>query len=179
MSVTLSQRVRTLLRADAHGVIESLEERSLLLKQHLREAEIELDRKRARVEALAEECERLEKEGERAETARDAADADAALALAQGDEALARFALRKWLPLRDRAAALAEELDKRREERAALAARVENQAGEFDTLRRRVRAELALHRDDDRPHEGGWLEPAVAEEEVELELLRRRSGGES
>lgn len=179
MSVTFSRRLRTLLRADAHAVIESLEERSLLLKQHLREAETELDRKRARVEALADECKRLEEERERAETARDAADADAALALAQDDEALARFALRKWLPLRDQSSALAEALHKRREERAALAARVEAQAGEFETLRRRVRAELALHRDGEQPRDGGWHEPAVAEEEVELELLRRRSGAES
>ena len=41
-------RMTTLVKADAHGVIDHLEEKSLLLKQHLREAELELDRKRAR-----------------------------------------------------------------------------------------------------------------------------------
>ena len=41
-------RMGLLMRADAHGVMDQLEERSLLLKQHLREAELELDHKRAR-----------------------------------------------------------------------------------------------------------------------------------
>jgi phage shock protein A len=44
-------RMGLMIRADAHGVMDQLEERSLLLKQHLREAELELDRKRARLEA--------------------------------------------------------------------------------------------------------------------------------
>ena len=178
MSITLSRRLRTLLRADAHGVIESLEERSLLLKQHLREAEIELGRKRARLEALVEEEKRLGEENERVGNERDAADADAALAIAQGNEELARFALRKWLPLRDRARALSEELRKRGEERVALATRLEHQERGFETLRRRVRAELSLHREESSRAAEGWPEPAVAEEEVELELLRRRSAGE-
>ena len=178
MSVTLTRRLRTLLRADAHGVIESLEERSLLLKQHLREAEIELGRKRARLEALAEEEKRLEQERERVRNERDAADADASLALSQGNEELARFALRKWLPLRDQAGALAEEHRKRGEERAALAERLARQEQAFEGLRRRVRAEL-LQREEARETGEAWPEPAVAEEEVELELLRRRSVGDA
>ena len=48
MAIRLFDRIRMLLKADAHGVVESLEERSLLVKQYVREAEIELDRKRAR-----------------------------------------------------------------------------------------------------------------------------------
>ena len=49
MALRLLDRIGTLLKADAHGVVESLEERSLLLKQYLREAELELNRKRARL----------------------------------------------------------------------------------------------------------------------------------
>ena len=55
MTIRLRDRITTLLKADAHGLVESLEERSLLLKQYLREAEIELNRKRARLEAGGEE----------------------------------------------------------------------------------------------------------------------------
>ena len=55
MALKLFDRIATLLKADAHGIVESLEERTLLLKQYVREAELELNRKRARLDALREE----------------------------------------------------------------------------------------------------------------------------
>ena len=55
----LFDRIATLLKADAHGVIESLEERSLLLKQYVREAEIELNQQAARLEVVRDEEKRL------------------------------------------------------------------------------------------------------------------------
>ena len=39
MAIKLFDRIATLVKADAHGLVESLEERSLLLKQYEREAE--------------------------------------------------------------------------------------------------------------------------------------------
>ena len=62
MVMKLFDRMTTLIKADAHGVVDALEERSLLLRQHLREAELELLQKRARVEALTEEGARLRDE---------------------------------------------------------------------------------------------------------------------
>ena len=55
MTIDFVQRLNRLVRADAHGLLESLEDRSLLLKQHLREAELELQRKRARLSTLADQ----------------------------------------------------------------------------------------------------------------------------
>jgi phage shock protein A len=46
MSLRLFERMTTLVKADAHGVLDALEERSLLLRQHLR-------RRLARVSARA------------------------------------------------------------------------------------------------------------------------------
>ena len=89
-----------MLKADAHGVVESLEERSLLLKQYLREAEIGLDRDRARLEALREECKALTDRLERETEAVRRIDEDVALALDGGKEELARFAIRQLLPRR-------------------------------------------------------------------------------
>ena len=45
-------RTATLLRADAHGVVDALEDKALMLRQHVREAAAELGRKRCHVEAL-------------------------------------------------------------------------------------------------------------------------------
>ena len=58
MTLRLIERIALLLRADAHGVVDALEERSLLLKQALRDAELDLLEKRAHVEALEREEER-------------------------------------------------------------------------------------------------------------------------
>jgi phage shock protein A len=176
MGQRLVDRITTLFRADAHGVVEALEERSLLLKQYVREAELELDRKRARLEAVREEEKRLREALERREAERVALDEDVGLALAGGKEDLARFAIRRLIPCRRVVQALRAEVAERAEEGRVLAERVEVQEAQLEGLRTRVRAALARPADPERP--GGWLaEPAVADEEVELELLRRRTAG--
>lgn len=173
MTTTLFDRIATMLKADAHGVIESLEERSLLLKQCVREAEIELNRKRARLEVVRDEAKRLREAITRAEEATRSLDEDVTLALAGGKEELARFAARRLLARQRAADALRAQFAERGDEEAALAERVEAQQTQFETLRTRVRAELARRTEAYEP--SAWtLEPAVADEEVELELLRRR-----
>jgi phage shock protein A len=173
MALKLFDRVATLLKADAHGIVESLEERTLLLKQYLREAEIEVNRKRARLDAVREEEKRLRETLARREEEIHALDDDVTLALGGGKEDLARFALRRLLPHRTEAKALAARIAERSAEGRTLGERVEAQQAELEALRTRVRAELA--RD---PAEADAFAPAgeraVADEEVELELLRRR-----
>jgi phage shock protein A len=180
MALKLFDRIGTLLKADAHGIVESLEERSLLLKQYLREAEIELNRKRARLEAVREEEKRLQEAAQQREEEIRALDEDVALALASGKDDLARFAIRRLLPRRAEAKAIAARITERAAESRVLAGRVEAQQGALDALRTRVRAELA--RETPCPGAPSWGgEPAVADEEVELELMRRReaAGGSS
>jgi len=181
MSLRLWGRIATLVKADAHGMVESLEDRSLLLKQCLREAEIDLSRKRAELEALADEEKRLrEIETRREEEAR-ALDEDVRLALAGGKDELARFAIRRLLPRRSEAKAASARLAELAVRSQSLAERLAEQERQFESLRTRIRAELA--REPDLGPPCGWQgEPVVAEEEVELELLRRRraaEGGES
>ena len=180
MSLRLFDRIATLLKADAHGVVESLEERSLLLKQYLREAELEVNRKRARLEALREEEKRLRAASARREEEVRALDEDVALALGSGKDDLARFAIRRLIPRRAELKALAAQIARHGEEARALAERVEAQQTELDALRTRVRAEVLREREEAGPP-GSLVEPVVADEEVELELMRRRDtrGGTS
>ncbi len=174
MALELFDRIATLLKADAHGVVESLEERSLLLKQYVREAELELNRKRARLEALREEEKRLREACTRREEEVRALDADVALALDAGKDDLARFAIRRLIPRRGEARALAAQITRHAEEARMLADRVETQQAQLDGLRTRVRTELVRERDEAGPVPWGH-EPVVADEEVELELMRRRN----
>lgn len=173
MAMRWIDRVATLIKADAHGVVDALEERSLLLRQYLREAELELLQKRARAQALAEEEARLRGEIARGGKRIAALDEDIALALAGEKEELARFAIRRIIPERRELAALEEEIVEVVETRAKLALRLAEQERELESLRQRARLQLA-----ERARKGddweGTLPPAVADEEVELELLHRR-----
>jgi phage shock protein A len=173
MAIRLFERITMLLKADAHGVVESLEERSLLLKQYVREAEIDLNRKRARLDAVREEEKRLQEALLRCEEEVKSLDEDVALALAGGKEDLARFAIRRLIPRRNEVKTLRAQIEQRGAEAQALAERLAAQQAQFDTLRTRVRAELA--REGEASPTSPWpCETPVADEEVELELMRRR-----
>jgi len=171
--MNILDRLSLLVRADAHGVLEQLEERTLLAKQHLREAELELDRKRAQRDALEEESRRLGDEALRLETEAASLDADVELALAGGKEELARFSVRKLLPLRRAAEGARRRVAELEEQRGRLAATLAEQEGQLESLRAQVRSRVAAA----RAEEGGDLARPVpaADEEVELELLRRRA----
>jgi len=179
MALTLLERLKTLLEADAHGIVESLEERSLVLKQYLREAELEVNRKRTRLDVVREDEKRLAETLRRREDEIRALDEDVTLALQTGKDDLARFAIRRLLPRRAEVKALASRIVERAAEGRALAERVEEQQQRLDALRARVRAELARETAGDDA--SSWAEPTVADEEVELELMRRRdsTGGAS
>lgn len=173
MAIKLFDRITTLLKADAHGVVESLEERSLLLKQYLREAEIELNQKRARLEAVRDDEKRLREALGRREEEIASLDEDVALALGGGKDELARFAIRRLIPRRNEAKALRTQIEERAEEGRALTERLDVQQEQFESLRTRVRAELT--RAAGPTESAVWLgDPVVADEEVELELMRRR-----
>ena len=103
-------------------------------------------------------------------------DEDIGLALGNDKDDLARFAIRRLLPRRAEVKALAVQIAKHAEEAEALAARAELQQTQLEALRVRVRAELARERHDTAP--AAWdAEPVVADEDVELELMRRRTAG--
>jgi phage shock protein A len=169
----LIDRITTLMKADAHGVLEQLEERSLLAKQHLREAELELTRKRARCEALEDESRRVAEEADRLAMEIESLDEDVELALRGEKEELARFSVRKLLPKRRALEQLRQRGAEIGEERQRLQGRLDAQDAELEQLKRQVRARLAADRD---PGTGGSVaELPAADEEVELELLRRRT----
>ena len=170
MAATLFDRIATLARADAHGVVDALEERALLLKQHLREAELELVQKRGRLAGLVAEEERLAEGIARRGRELAALDADVALALDGGKQELARFAIRRLLRVRRERDAMERALEKVRATRAELENRLGEQEDAFRSLRERVQARLRAG-DEASDSEGG-----VRDEEVELELLRRTSG---
>jgi phage shock protein A len=167
------ERIGRIVRADAHGMMDQLEERSLLLKQHLREAELEVAQKRAKLDAIDEERRRLSEEGQRLEARVAALDGDVELAMKGDDADLARFAVRRLLPKREALHALCARAAQFDERRTRLQTQLESQEAQLAELRTRVR--VALARPDPEPIEWGE-ESVVTDEEIDLELLRRRDG---
>jgi len=172
------QRMSRTLRADAHGVIDALEDRVLLLKQHLREAELEVERKQARVQALAAEEEQRKRQVQRLAAEGLEHERDAELAVEAGEDALARFALSAWLSKREAQQRLGERLQVIEKERTELARALVQQEPELEALRARVTA-FVLDSASKASGEPESLAPrAVAAERVEIELLRRKRAKE-
>lgn len=172
--MSLASRFKTLIKADAHGVVDALEDRALVLRQNLRDASAELDRKRCRIEALTAEDKELEAERDRIRERMDGLEEDIRLALNDTREELARYAIKQLLPLRRTRA----EIDHRRaalaEERAELADRLAEQEAEYETLERRVRGYLARREAGSDSAARFLYQEPVSDEDVEIELLRRR-----
>lgn len=169
------ERLSHLVKSDAHGVVDALEDRALVLRQHLREASAEVARKQAHLESLIQEDEDLVLEDGQLEARCAQLDRDIELALERDEDKLARFAVKKLLPLRQ----ARQQIDQRRQrlakERGDLTQRLSEQQVQLDELDRRVRGYLArLERGETGTTSG--IEWTVAEEEVELELLRRSRG---
>ena len=170
------QRFVHLARADAHGVLDSLEDRGLLLRQCLREAELEVARKRGRRDELGAALEIVTRQHEQATARSLQLDEDVKLALGRGEEELARFAIRKLIALRKQRERLDEKLRAHREEREKLVAKLEEQEHELEALRDRVRQAVAEVRASERDAQDPEANTgSVQDEEIELELLRRRA----
>lgn len=166
-------RVSTLLKADAHGMVDAVEDRALLLKQHLREAESEVGRKRARKDALESEQRELGEEAKRAEKEITRLEDDISLAMKGEKEDLARFAIKKLLTFRHRREQVKRQIQRVTEEREELVKALEKQERELEELRIRVQGYLAKVRSQ-QEDEPCFVEPVIEEQDVELELLRRK-----
>ena len=168
----LLDRIGLLIRADAHGVVESIEDRRLLAKQCLRDAQLALEGKRAHIASLENDQRRLTLETVRLGAVMSRIDQDVDLALARGQDDLARAAIRKLLPLKEAGRRLSEKLGELREEEQRGKERLAIQEQELEIVKTRLGAELTAAEVNGGVE--GLERPVVTEDDVELELLRRR-----
>jgi phage shock protein A len=167
-----------LAKADAHGVLDSLEDPSLILKQCLREAERELTDDQSHRDELVRWLEQLSGEREAAAQRGKAIDEEIRLAIEEGAEDLARFSIRRLLATQRKTEVLEDQIRSSIEELSSLESRIGVRESELDELRRDVEAHLSR----ERAHSAGCavspenaeVVPFIRDEEVELELLRRR-----
>jgi len=168
--MSLFRRIQESLRADAHGMVDNLADPEAMLRQHLRDAEQEVVRKRARLVELEATWKRLATERERAEQEQQRADADAALAIQNERDDLARYSLKQSLTARNLYERITRRMAATSEEQKELGQLLATQQVALEELRARVDAFLLAR-------QGSELEASIApvtDEQIELELLRRR-----
>lgn len=175
--MALITRLSRLLRADAHAVLDRIEEPDLLLRQALREMEQELEQATRQVRVLEQERERL---GDRDKALRETLariGEDLELCLDAGQDELARGLIRRRLEteralddLMRRCSGLDRELAERCE------ALSENRA-RYEALRSRAETLLDDSQSEGRPRDtrdaAGNYRP-VSEQEIEVALLREK-----
>ncbi|MEL6195978.1 MAG: PspA/IM30 family protein [Myxococcota bacterium] len=172
----LIDRIGRWMRAEGHGVVEAIEDRRLLLKQALRDAELAVEEKQHTCRELEEQLADVDAVLARTRSEADAADRDIELALAEGREDLARFATRRLLPMRRSIEDNARRREEFYERLTALRSVIAEQSVELDELKSRIHD--AIQRTS-TGSESVSVARVVSDEEVELELLRRRAQGAS
>jgi phage shock protein A len=92
-------RLVRLCKADIHGVMDQMEDKGLLLKQHLRDMREELDKKESRLAGMLASREEIQREREHRSGEVDALEKDLAPAIASEKDDIARTLIRKLKPL--------------------------------------------------------------------------------
>lgn len=169
-----------LCKADIHGVMDQMEDKGLLLKQHLRDMREELDKKEVRLAGMLASREEAQRERENRSREYETLEQDLALAISGEKDDIARMLIRKLKPLAHHRDALdrhiqALDTDIARfrtalEEQRLLYEQLQLKASEH--LRRAERQQWKEAMAESIPHCCLGAEPAEAE--IELELMRRK-----
>ena len=168
------QRFSSLARADAHGVLDAIEDPVLATRQALRDAAAEIARKRWEATKLSQERDALAKDLTTLRERRIAVDKDIDLALADDEMELARFAIRRSLQLAQEHDDLQQQYEQTTLRHDQLAQTLQRQELAYQQLEQRVQRFATQRREAKDPYR---VPPTVvSDEDVEFELLRRRHG---
>ncbi|MFW2366547.1 MAG: PspA/IM30 family protein [Desulforhopalus sp.] len=177
--MTIMSRILRLWKADLHGVMDQMEDRGLLLKQHLREMENSLFLKESRIQQVVvdkrhikndltsrtEECEKLEKDME--------------LALQKGKDNIAKLLIRKQVAQRHHCENLQQQYDALETEHKQIRQLLDEHRLQYEIFKVKATSFNLRHGRTQTCHrQYPSYEPAevnnLDEHEIELELIRRK-----
>jgi phage shock protein A len=183
-------RLTRLFKADLHGMIDRLEDQELLIRHYLREMESSLQQKKHRLELMNRTQHKLEASLANRRQEADKLEHDLTLALRKEKDEIARMLIRKQRLQQRQKEHLFKQLDALRQKQRSLAKILEEQRVRYETLK--VKAASAGHAGQQGPHRAEVGDApelgstfALADEEIELELIRRKeellqdNGGEA
>ena len=175
----IASRIVNIFKADIHGVMDQLEDQGLLLKQYLRDMEQALNQKEADLAAKIALRNQIQKEHDKYNQQHQSLDSDLTVAVRKGKDDIARMLIRKTKPLvglRDELGAQLSTLD---DELAQLKAHLSQQRLQYEQLKIRSteyfsRAERLGREKNMQAVIADKIGGELSEEEIELELLKRK-----
>ena len=179
-------RFMRLCKADIHGVMDQLEDKTLLLRQYLRDMEEELGHKEARLRKLVVSRDKLQQDYDTYGGECEKLEKDIEAALKKRRDEIARSLIKKLKPMATHQEELGRHIQNLSRELTQFHGLIEEQRLQYEKLQ--LRAKEYFHREERERWEqtiaatipsGSFGEPT--EEEVELELLKRKeviNGGE-
>ena len=175
----IASRIVNIFKADIHGVMDQFEDQGLLLKQYLRDMEQALNQKEADVARKIALRNQIQKEHDKYHQQYQSLDNDLTVAVQKGKDDIARMLIRKTKPLvglRDELGVQLESLDK---ELAQVKAHLSEQRLQYEQLKIRSteyfhRTEMLGQAKDMQAILANKISAELSEEEIELELLKRK-----
>lgn len=178
-------RLKRLLRADVHAVLDLIEEPEATLKQAIREMEEALDQKRVQVNKTQTTIDGLRSGAAELDEELAAAADDLQLCLREGAEELGRKTVARKLALQKRKRLLEQRLEELEKVREELSRELDFQQGQLESIQEKARI-FTPGKPEDSPFVAAEAilqkaesstvrrEPTVSDEEVELEWMRIR-----
>jgi phage shock protein A len=179
-------RFMRLCKADIHGVMDQLEDRTLLLRQYLRDMEEELGQKESRLRKLVVSREKLQRDYDRYVGECEKLEKDIEAALKKSRDDIARLLIKKLKPMAAHQQELGRHIQNLTGEITQFHGVIQEQRLQYEKLE--LRANEYFHKEERERWEktiAATIPSAPSEEpteeEVELELLKRKeviNGGE-
>jgi len=179
----LSRAVR-LCKADLHGVMDQMEDKDLLLRQHLREMQAAMAGRQARIDQLEETLRAAKRNRSRVTQQLQNLEEDLDRAVARGRDDIARMLIRKVIPFRKSVAQMTRHMEETAQHLAEEQDRLGAERLAYDETRRRVvvareRARSTTLMPEMGSAEAGEERWAPSEEEIDWELLQRKEAAGS
>lgn len=177
--MSIMTRFTRLFKADVHGVMDQFEDNGLMLRQCLREMESSLAARRAILNKKISARDAAQSDLDKRREEITALTADIDMAIAKDRDDIARFLIKKEKPLSRHCAELSGQVETLDREIAERRADLEKRRNEYDALKLRASRYLEREEETDWPRTDKWRGAdgaTVSDEEVELELLRRKEG---
>lgn len=173
--MALMSRLTRLFRADAHAVLDRLEEPDILLRQAVREMETEVERNAKALKALELDYQHAHVRTAELETSVAGISSELDLCFEAGNEKLIRMLLRRRLEGERLLAHLGQRLARLRAERTERGRSLDEQRQALESMRQKAAAfdvESGLAQSDTTV----WGQPDlnIADSDVDLALLRER-----
>ncbi len=173
--MTLMHRVARLFRADAHALLDRIEEPDLTLRQAVQEMREELDGERRRSDLLKQEVKALARQRTESSGEFKRLGEQLDVCIEADNDDLARGLIRRRLEIQRLDQSLAAREVDRREQLEGLQTRLAEQAARLQAMRQK--ADLLAPCDPESTYSNSPFpvpEPLVRDEEVEVALLEER-----